>query len=348
MYVSEETVMKAMVQDTYGSADVLELREIERPTIGDDEVLVRVQAAGIHIGDWRLMTGLPYLLRYIGFGLRAPKARVRGLDAAGTVDAVGKNVTRFRPGDAVYGVCDGSLAEYARARATSLALKPANLTFEQAAAVPTSGCTALQSLRDVGRIEAGQRVLIIGASGGVGIFAVQIAKAFGAHVTGVCSTPKLDLVLALGADQVIDYTCEEITSGGHPYDLILDMGGARPLSQLRRALTKRGTAVLVGADGGGVWLGGMGRWLQALVVSPFISQNLRLISATETAADLEYLRALIEAGQVMPVVEQIYPLGESSAAMQHLGSGQARGKLVIAVVPTEAEPLAAITSNAAR
>ncbi len=229
---AQATTMQAIVQDRYGSADVLQLQEVDKPEVGLDDVLVRVHAAGLHIGDWHVMTGQPYLMRIIGFGFRAPKARVRGIDVAGVVEAVGKNVKRFQAGDEVFGTCDGAFAEYALAREDMLAPKPANLTFERAAAVPTSACTALQALRNAGGIQPGQKVLIIGASGGVGMFAVQIAKSFDAEVTGVCSTAKVDMVRAIGADHVIDYTTEDFTRGGQRYDLILDMGGNRSLSQL--------------------------------------------------------------------------------------------------------------------
>ena len=244
--------MNAIIQHKYGSPDVLELQEVDKPEIGDDDVLVRVHAAGVHIGDWHLMTGLPYLMRIMGFGFRAPKARVRGTDVAG------KNVTRFQ-GDDVFGTCDGSFAEHACAREDKLAPKPANLAFEQAAAVPTSACTALQALRDAGGIQPGQKVLIIGASGGVGMFAVQIAKSFGADVTGVCSTAKVDTVRSTGADHVIDYTQEDFTRSGQRYDLILDMGGNRSLSQLRRALPPGARSCSSAAKGvvggsGGSWL----------------------------------------------------------------------------------------------
>jgi NADPH:quinone reductase-like Zn-dependent oxidoreductase len=324
-----EPTMQAVVQDTYGSADVLRLETLPRPTITDDEVLVRVRAAGVHIGDWHVMTGQPYLMRVMGFGLRAPKARVRGLDLAGTIEAVGKNVTKFHAGDDVFGTCGGAFAEHATARVDTLAPKPANLTFEQAAAVPTSACTALQALR-TGGIASGQQVLIIGASGGVGIFAVQIAKAFGAEVTGVCSTTKADLVRSIGADHVIDYTQEDFTQSGNRYDLILDTGGNRSLSQLRRALTAKGTLVLVGGEGGGRWIGGaMGRSMRALMLSPFVSQQLRMIVATAKAADLEILKELIEAGKVAPVIDKTFPLSETPAALGYLAAGHARGKLVI-------------------
>jgi NADPH:quinone reductase-like Zn-dependent oxidoreductase len=241
--------MNAIVQDKYGSADVLEFRDVEKPQPGDDEVLIRVHAAGVDPGVWHLMTGRPYLVRVMGYGLRKPKIRIRGVDAAGTVKAAGKNVIRLKQGDQVYGTCDGSFAEYACAKAERFAPKPANLTFEQAAAVPISGMTALNGLRDAGKLQPGQKVLIIGAAGGVGTYAVQLAKAFGAAVTGVCSTSKANLVRALGADEVIDYTREDFTDGTRQFDLILDTAGRRPLSQLRRALTPQGTLVIVGGEG---------------------------------------------------------------------------------------------------
>lgn len=323
--------MKAIIQDKYGAAELLELRDIDRPAIGDDDVLVRVQAAGLHIGDWHVMTGQPYLMRVIGFGLRAPRARVRGTDVAGTVEAVGTRVEHFQPGDAVFGTCDGAFAEYARARADQLAPKPANLTFAQAAALPTSACTALQALRDVGQIRPGQQALIVGASGGIGLFAVQFAKALGADVTGVCGTAKVDLVRSLGADQVIDYTREDFTQGGRQYDLILDLGGSRPLSQLRSALSPRGTLVLVGGEGGGRWLGGMDRVLRAVVLSLFGSQRLRPVSGAANAADLRTLRDLVEATKVTPVIDRTYALHEVPDAFRALAAGKTRGKLVVTV-----------------
>jgi NADPH:quinone reductase-like Zn-dependent oxidoreductase len=323
--------MKAIVQDRYGSADVLALREVARPEIGADDVLLRVRAAGVHIGDWHLMTGQPYLMRVVGFGLRAPKARVRGMDVAGTVEAVGARATRFRPGDEVFGTCDGAFADYARAREATLAPKPASLTFEQAAAVPTSACVALQALRDAGRVQPGQSVLIVGASGGVGIFAVQIAKALGAEVTGVCSAAKAELVRSVGADHVVDYTREDVTRSGQRYDLILDMAGNSPLSQIRRVLTRRGTLVPVGGEGGGRWIGGVGRSVRALALSPFVSQRLRPIVAMANAADLRVLTDLIEAGELAPVVDRTYSLAEVPDAIRYLHGGNARGKIVIAV-----------------
>src|SRR6266511_779877 len=321
--------MKAIVQDTYGSPDVLELRDIDKPVVGDDDVLVRVHAASVSIGDWHIMTGLPYLIR-MGSGLRGPKARVRGQDVAGRVEAVGKDVTRFQPGDEVFGTCDGSFAEYARARKDKVAPKPANLTFEQAAAVPTTGSTALQALRDVGRVQPGQKVLIIGAAGGVGSFAVQIAKAFGAHVTGVCSTTKVDLVRSIGADEVIDYTRRDITDGTRRFDVIFDTADNRPASQLRRALTPKGTLVLAGGEGGGRWLG-MGRVVRAKAMSPFVGQKMTNFLARPNGKDLVVLKELIEAGKIKPVIGSRYPLRQVPAAVAEIEAGHGRGKVVITV-----------------
>jgi len=324
--------MKAIVQDRYGEADdVLRLEEIDRPEIGDDEALVRVHAAGLHVGDWHVMTGLPYMLRIVGFGLRAPRAHVRGMDVAGSVEAVGRSVTRFQPGDEVFGIGDGTFAEYVGAREDKLAPKPAKLTFEQAAAVPTSAFGALQALRDKGGVQRGQKVLIIGASGGVGMFAVQMAKSFGAEVTGVCSTTKLDMVRSIGADHVIDYTKEDFTRSGQRYDLMLDMGGHRSLSDVRRALQPKGTLVLVGGEGGNRFLGGTDRWLQALALSPFVSQKLTPLSSTENLADLLTAKELIDAGALMPVIDRTYPLSEVPAAFRYMKEGHARGKVVVTV-----------------
>ncbi len=323
--------MKAIVQEAYGSADVLELRDIDRPEVGDGDVLVRVHAAGLEPGVWHIMTGLPYLVRLMGYGLRGPKVRVRGNDVAGCVEAIGKQVTRFRPGDEVFGVCYGSFAEYARAPEDKLAPKPANLTFEQAAAVPISAFTALQGLRDKGEVKPGQKVLIIGAAGGVGSFAVQIAKVLGAEVTGVCSTTKTDLVRSIGADHAIDYTREDFADGRRRWDLILDTAGNRPLSRLRRALTPEGTLVLIGGEGGGRWLGGMERVLRALLLSPLVRQNLRFMMAKALREDLQFLKDLIEAGKVRPVIDRTYPLREVPEAIRYWEGGHARGKVVIAV-----------------
>ena len=271
--------MRAIVQKEYGTADVLAVAEIERPVIGADEVLVQVHAAGLDRGTWHLMAGMPYAARLVA-GLRAPKNPVPGLDVAGVVVAVGSEVTRFQPGDEVFGVSKGSFAEFAAAREDKLAHKPSNLTFEQAAAVPVSGMTALRGLCDVGRLQAGQKVLIIGASGGVGSYAVQIAKALGAEVTGVCSTSKLDLVRSIGADHVIDYSQDDFADGETRYDLILDIGGNSALSRLRQALTPKGTLVIVGGEGGGNWIG-MGRQLRALALSPFVGQRLTMLAPKE-------------------------------------------------------------------
>jgi NADPH:quinone reductase-like Zn-dependent oxidoreductase len=324
--------MLAIVQEKYGTADLLHLDEIERPVIGAREVLVQVRAAGLDRGTWHLMAGLPYAARLVA-GLRAPKNAVPGLDVAGVVVAVGNEVTRFQPGDEVFGVSKGSFAEFAAARADKLALKPSNLTFEQAAAVPVSGMTALRGLSDVGRLQTGQKVLIVGASGGVGSYAVQIAKALGAEVTGVCSTSKLDLVRSIGADHVIDYTRDDFANGDEQYDLILDVGGNSALSRLRRALAPNGTLVIVGGEGGGKWIG-MGRQLRALALSPFVGQRLTILGPKEHYTFIERLAELIENGQLVPAIEQTYPLSDMPNAMRHLVAGRARGKLVITVSPT--------------
>ena len=323
--------MRAIVQTEYGSADVLRVAEIDRPAIGTDEVLVRVHAAGLDRGTWHLMAGQAYLIRLMGYGLRAPKNRVPGLDVAGTVVAIGADVTRFAVADEVFGISRGSFAEYACAREDKLARKPAHLSFDQAAVVAISGLTALQSLCDVGHLEAGQRVLIIGASGGVGTFAVQIAKAFGAEVTGVCSTAKLELVRSLGADHVIDYTQDDFSGTRARYDLILDIGGNSSLSRLRRALAPKGTLVIVGGENGGRWTGGFGRQLRAVALSPLVGQRLVMKTPKEHYADLERLVQLIDAGDLVPTVERTYPLHQAPDAMRHLQAGHARGKLVITV-----------------
>ena len=322
--------MKAIVQDSYGSADVLELRDTETPVVGDDDVLVRAHAAGVEIGIWHVMTGKPYLLRIMGFGLRKPKVPVRGRDIAGVVEAVGKNVTRFKPGDEVFGTADGSFAEYASAPQDRLAMKPKNLTFERSAVVPISGGTALQGLRK-GNVQAGQKVLIVGASGGVGSFAVQLAKAFGAEVTGVASTSRLDFVRSLGADDVIDYTREDFTNGTRHWDLILDTGGRRSLSDLRRALTPTGTLVIVGGEGGGNWLGGFDRNLRSGVVSKFVSQRLTMLASKERGEDFDALREYIEGEKIKPVIDRTYPLSEAADAIRYVAEGCARGKVAIAV-----------------
>jgi NADPH:quinone reductase-like Zn-dependent oxidoreductase len=323
--------MRAIVQDRYGSADVLRIAEVGRPEIADGEVLVRVQAAGLDRGTWHVMTGQPYLMRILGFGFRRPKNRVPGLDVAGTVEAVGSAVTRFSPGDEVFGISRGSFAEYAAVLEDKLARKPANLTFEQAAVVPISAGTALQALTDAGNVDPGQHVLIIGASGGVGSYAVQLAKAFGAEVTGVCSTPKLDLVRSLGADHLIDYTQQDFADGAATYDLILDIGGNSPLSRLRGALTPSGTLVIVGGEEGGKWTGGFGRSLRAPLLSPFVGQRLTMLASKERASDQERLTPLIEAGKVTPNIDSTFPLDRVPEAMRHLETGKVRGKIAITI-----------------
>ena len=325
-------MMRALVQDEYGAApeDVLRFAEAEVPAIGDDEILIRVAASSVDRGTWHVMAGLVIRYAWRASG-SAAKNLNPGRSAAGTVESVGQNVTEFEPGDQVYGTCVGSFAEYARARAGRLALKPANLSFEQAAAVPVSALTALQAVRDHARVQAGQRVLVIGASGGVGTFAVQIAKAFGAEVTGVCSTAKTDLVRSLGADHVIDYTREDIADGQHHYDVIIDIGGNRRLSHLRRALTPRGRLVIVGGETGGRWLDGTDRLLRAYLLSPLVSQKLGGFIASENSADLDALRDLIESGKIAPAIDRTYPLIQTPAAIRQVQEGRARGKVVITI-----------------
>jgi NADPH:quinone reductase-like Zn-dependent oxidoreductase len=325
--------MKAIVQDHYGPPDVLQLRDIEKPEIEDGEVLVRVHAAGVDRGVWHLMTGLPYFLRLIipELGRQGPKNPVRGSDAAGVVEAVGKDVTRFKPGDEVFGIGMGSYADYTRVLEGKLAPKPVNITFEQAAVVPISGLTALQALRDSGKVQAGQKVLIIGASGGVGTFAVQIAKSFGAEVTGVCSTTKVDLVRSLGADRIIDYTREDFVEREHYYDVILDTGGHSSLSHLRRALAPKGTLVIVGAETDGKWFGGFDRSIRAMLLSRFVGQELVAFVNSENHEDLLAIKQLIEAGKVTPVVDRTFSLSEAPKAIHYLQEGHARGKIAVTV-----------------
>ncbi len=324
---STARAMRAIVQTAYGGPDRLSMSTIGRPAIGANEVLVRVRAAGLDRGTWHLMKGEPYVAR-LAFGMRAPRRRVPGLDLAGTVVATGADVTRCQPGDEVFGIGGGSFAEFAAAREDKLALKPSNLSFEQAAVVPVSGLTALQGLTDVGRLEAGQRVLITGASGGVGSYAVQIAKALGAEVTGVCGTAKVDFVRSLGADHVLDYTREAYADGSATYDLILDIGGSTPVRRLRRALTDRGTLVIVGGEGGDRVLG-IGRQLRAVMLSPFVRQRLAMLVSSENHADLERLAAMLERGDIVPAVDRTYPLSDVPAAIRRLEAGQVRGKLAI-------------------
>jgi NADPH:quinone reductase-like Zn-dependent oxidoreductase len=325
-----EGTMRAIVQDAYGSPDVFRLAQITIPEVSDHQVLVRVHAAGLDRGTWHLMAGQPYLLR-LALGLRKPRNPVPGLDLSGTVVAVGSAVTRFSPGNEVFGTGHGSFAEYAVAPEDQLALKPAKLSFEQAAVVPVSGLTALQALTDVGRVKTGQRVLIIGASGGVGSYAVQLAKALGGEVTGVSSTAKLDLVRSLGADHVIDYTSEDFADGEHRYDLILDIAGNPTLSRLRRALTPTGTAVIVGGEQGGRLTGGLDRQFRARALSVLVRQRLTFFVSKERGTDLERLTEFIEAGQLTPSIDQIFSLDQVPEAMRHLVAGKVRGKVAITV-----------------
>ena len=334
--------MKTIVQDEYGSPDVLELRDIDRPEIGDDQILVRVHAAGVNPGDWAVMGGLPYIARP-AYGLRRPKNATRGTDVAGTVEAVGTRVTRFRPGDEVFGWCGGlggAFAEYASVSEEALAPKPANLTFEQAAAVPMAGLVALQALRDHGKVRAGQKALINGASGGIGTFAVQIAKALGAEVTGVCSARNVDMVRSIGADHVIDYTQEDFTRKDRRYDFILDNVANRSLSDLLRALTPTGSLVPNGGGFDNHWFAGAGRVIGAHVLNWFVSQRLRPFLVSPNLEDLVVLKELIEAGKVTPVMDRAYPLSEASQAIGHVGGGHARGKVTITVPGQEVDLLA--------
>jgi NADPH:quinone reductase-like Zn-dependent oxidoreductase len=321
--------MRAVVQDRYGSSEVLRLARVARPVLGDNQVLLHVNAAGLDRGTEHLMTGKPYVARLF-VGLRKPKNPIPGRDAAGTVAAVGSSVSRFAIGDEVYGVAPGSFAEYAVAPEGKLARKPENLSFAQAAAIAVSAGTALQALVDAGRVQAGQSVLVVGASGGVGTYAVQLAKAFGAEVTGVSSTAKVDLVKSLGADHVIDYTRQDFADGSRRYDLVLDIGGSTPVRRLRRALRPRGTLVFVGGENSGN-LTGLGRQLRGVLISPFLRQRLVLLVAKERAADLERLSGLIEDGKVVPSVDRSYPIEEARDAMRLLEEGRVRGKVVITV-----------------
>ena len=323
--------MKAIVQDRFGPADGLELRDLETPEIGATEVLVRVHAAGLDRGVWHVMTGLPYPIRLAGYGFRAPKVGVPGTDLAGVVTAVGADVTSFAPGDEVFGTGIGTYAEYARAREDQLAAKPTTLSHESAAALPASGVTALQALRDRGAVQPGQHVLVIGASGGVGTYAVQLAKAFGAEVTGVCSTTKVDLVRSLGADHVVDYSREDFAATGTRYDLILDIGGNTSLSRLRRALTPKGTLVIVGGETSGKWLGGSDRQVRAMVLSMFVSQKLGTFIAAVKQEDLLVLAELAESGKLTPAVDRTFALAEVPKAIRHLEEGHSRGKVVVTI-----------------
>jgi NADPH:quinone reductase-like Zn-dependent oxidoreductase len=324
-----ESTMRAIVQDGYGPVSVLRLARIARPEAGGHDVLLRVHAAGLDRGTWHLMTGRPYLLRPVA-GLRGPRNPVPGLDVAGTVVAAGPEVTRFSVGDEVFGFGRGTFAEYATAHEDKLATRPASASFEQAAVVPVSAVTALRALTDAGHVTAGQKVLVTGASGGVGSYAVQLARAFGAEVTGVCSTAKLDLVRSLGASHVIDYTRDDFADGARRYDLIIDIAGNPGLSRLRRALTPAGTAVLTGGEDGGNWTG-MDRQFRALALSPFLRQRLTMVTPRQSSGDLQRLTAFIEAGTVTPSIGATYPLDQVPGAMRHLEAGEARGKVAITI-----------------
>ena len=319
--------MNAIVQMRYGSPDVLQLKDIDKPVVRDGGVLVRVHAAAVNIGDWHLLRGVPYVVR-LASGLRKPRREIPGLDIAGQVEAVGGIVEQFRPGDEVFGWCKGAFAEYACVSENNLLPKPANLTLEQSAAVGDSAFTALAAVRDHGKVQAGQRVLVNGASGGVGTFAVQIAKSFGANVTAVCSTRNVDLVRSIGADEVIDYTREDFTQTERPYDVMLDLVGTRSISDCRRALTPRGTYVVVGVKDMGRWLG-LGRQSKALLLSPFVRQRMRVFVVRHNRADLAVLKELVEAGKIAPVIDKHYSLSEVPKALRYQGEGHSQGKIVI-------------------
>ena len=324
--------MKAIVQDRYGSPDVLRLREVDQPVPADNEVLVRVHAASVNARDWHVMRGDPYVARpVLGFG--APKVRIRGTDFAGRVEAVGRGVTRFRPGDEVYGEVDGAFAEYVCVPDGVVERKPANLTFEQAAAMPLAANTALMGLRDAARVRPGQHVLVNGASGGVGTFAVQIAKSFGADVTGVCSTRNTDLVRSIGADHVIDYTREDFTQGGRRYDVVFDLVGNRSLKDCRRALTPTGTLILSGGgvSNGGSLIGPVGLIIRGQLVSRFVRHRLLVLTATPSTENLATLRELAESAKLTPVIDRTYPLSETPDAIRYLETGHARAKVVITI-----------------
>jgi NADPH:quinone reductase-like Zn-dependent oxidoreductase len=325
--------MKACVQVEYGiePEDVLRISHVAQPSIGDDEVLVRVVAASVDRGTWHMMSGLQYPIR-LGIGLRRPKALNPGRSFAGTIELIGQNVTAYKPGDEVFGTCDSAFAEYATAKIRKIAIKPSNLTYEQAAAVPVSALTALQALRDKAKLGPGQTVLIVGASGGVGTFAVQIAKFLGAEVTGVCSTGKMDLVSSLGADHVIDYSRCSFVTDARRYDVILDVGGVSRLSDLRHVLAPHGRLVTVGGESAARWIWPTaGRQFRSLFVSPFVGQKLLSILASENSEDLSSLRDLIEAGNLVPAVDRTFTLSETPAAIRYVQEGHGRGKVVVAV-----------------
>lgn len=334
LHATSGATMRAVVQERYGSdpEGVLRVADVPRPEVGDGEVLVRVRAAGVDRGTWHLMAGLPYPARLV-FGLRRPNFLNPARSVAGVVESVGAGVADFRPGDEVFGIPggNGAFAEYVVVRPAKLAVKPANVSFGAAAAAPISGTTALRAVRDNGRVRAGEKVLVIGASGGVGSFAVQIAKALGAEVTGVASGAKADTVRALGADHVLDYTAEDVTDGRHRYDVVIDTGGNRRVRDLRRALTPEGRLVIVGGETGGRWLDGLDRSFRAMLLSPFVSQELGALVAKEKAEDLVALRELVESGQVTPAIDSTYPLTGTAAAIRHMLDGHVRGKVVVEI-----------------
>ena len=335
--------MKAIVQRRYGSSDVLELGDVDQPAIGDDQMLVRVHAASVHADVWHVMRGVPYVLRVMGAGLRAPKDLVPGTDLAGIVESVGRDVTRFRPGDEVFGQSlvanlwrnGGAFAEYAAVSETRFERKPSGVTFEQAAAVPTSGSLGVQAVRDEGRVTAGQRVLVNGAGGAVGTFAVQVAKAYGANVTGVDVAEKLDMIASIGADRTLDYTREDFTRGGEHYDVILDIVGNHPWREIRRALIPEGTYVLIGHDQYGAaghrWFGSLGHFAKLMMMAPFVKQLHPFRAVKDPGDRLAVLAELIETGKVAPVIDRTFPLSEVPEAMRYLESGQAQGKIVVTV-----------------
>ncbi len=329
-----EPHMKAVVYTDYGSPDVLQIRDIKKPVPNDDQILIKVRAVSVNPLDWHFIEGTPYIMRALGVGLRKPKDPRLGVDMAGQVEAVGKNVTQFKPGDEVFGGRNGAFAEYVCARADrAVALKPANITFEQAASVPIAAITALQGLRDKGHVQPGQKVLINGASGGVGTFAVQIAKSFGAEVTGVCSTRNLDLVRSLGADHVVDYTKEDFTKSDQQYDVILDNVGTQPLSGFRRVLRPKGICVMIGGGGpndAGL-IGPLARPIKTMLMSPFISQKMGMMMAELNKKDLTILGDMMQSGTVKPVIDRTYPLSQIAEAIRYLEQGHARGKVVITI-----------------
>jgi NADPH:quinone reductase-like Zn-dependent oxidoreductase len=319
--------MKAIVYTKYGSPDVLQLQEVEKPTPKDDEVLIKVHAASVNAYDWHFLTADIFLIRLTGEGLLKPKYSRLGADIAGRIEAIGRNVRQFQPGDDVFGMVRGGFAEYACASEIALVLKPSNLSFEEAAAIPMAAITALQGLRDSGKIQPGQKVLINGASGGVGTFAVQIAKSFGAEVTAVCSSRNLDQARSIGADHIIDYTKEDFTKNGQQYDLILAANGYHSLSAYKRALTPHGIYVMAG--------GSMAQIFQAMLIGSWMSETggrmMGGVSAKRSQKDLVFIRELVEAGKIVPVIDKRYPLSEAAEALRYLGEGHARGKIVITV-----------------